>query len=208
VTVELIFGFALVSFFACLTPGPATLLMLTHGARFGFRDALPTGLGITATALVYGLAAMTGLGALLAVSKLAFTIIRWVGAAYIMWLGIKLIRSARSSERQSAADQVSTRRPGERFWQGMVVGASNPKAIAFYTAVFPQFINTSAPQLSHYAALLVVLGVTVLLSLSLWAAGGMRVAAWMERPLFARWFQRTTGGLFVGSGVGLAFADR
>jgi len=204
---ELLFGFALANIIACLLPGPAMLLSLTHGARFGLCPALATNVGLSLMAIVYGFVAMAGLGALLAVSEAVFSAIRLAGAAYLVWLGIKLLRSGGLEALAGSCSSGKNVRIGRLFRQGVLVGAGNPKAIAFYTAVFPQFIDTGAALLPQYVSLLTILFVTTFGCLTLCTACGTRVSGMLRSSLVSKWFARVTGGLFVSAGAALALSS-
>ena len=190
-----------------LTPGPNGLLALTHGACFGLRRSVGTVLGGAAGFLLLIAASLAGLGALLAASEQAFTVAKWIGAAYLVYLGIKVWRSPAAivAVGPGAADAGGAR-PSDLFRQGFLVAVSNPKALVFFAAFLPQFI---VPGLPYWMQLAVLGGTFVVVEIlyELMLAGlAQRIAPWLTRH--GRLFNRIAGGTFVGMGVVLAGAHR
>jgi homoserine/homoserine lactone efflux protein len=190
-----------------LTPGPNGLLALTHGARFGFPSSILTVLGGAAGFFVLVGVSLAGLGALLVASELAFTVAKWVGAAYLVYLGVRLWRAPAPDVVASVgASSRPHARPHRLFLEGFLVAVSNPKGIIFFAAFLPQFMTPGAPLLSQ----LLVLGgtfVTVEILYELMLAGlAHRIAPWLMRH--GRSFNRATGGAFIGIGAALATANR
>jgi homoserine/homoserine lactone efflux protein len=190
-----------------LTPGPNGLLALTHGARFGAARASFTVLGGVTGFLVLIAASLAGLGALLATSEQAFTVAKWIGAAYLVWLGLRLWKAPPPSV-DAAHDAAghADRRRSRLFAQGFLVAVSNPKALIFFAAFLPQFM---LPHASYWVQLAVLGGTFVVVEFlyELMVAGfAQRLAPWLARH--GRWFNRVTGCTFVGIGALLATARR
>ena len=190
-----------------LTPGPNGLLALTHGARFGAARASFTVLGGVTGFLVLIAASLAGLGALLAASEQAFTVAKWIGAAYLVWLGIRLWNAPPPSmdAAREAADHADRRR-SQLFAQGFLVAVSNPKALIFFAAFLPQFM---LPHVSYWVQLAVLGGTFVVVEFlyELMVAGfAQRLAPWLARH--GRWFNRGAGATFVGIGALLTTASR
>ncbi len=191
-----------------LTPGPNGLLVLTHGACFGLRPTIATVLGGVLGFLLLIAASLAGLGALLAASEEAFTVAKWIGAAYLVHLGVRVWRSPApvvATGSQAAADIRETR-PVRMFGQGFLVAASNPKALIFFAAFLPHFM---VPGVSYAVQLTVLGGTFVIVELiyELLLAGlAYHIAPWLARH--GRWFNRVTGGIFVGFGGVLAATNR
>ncbi|MFC3531493.1 LysE family translocator [Vogesella facilis] len=197
--------FVVTVFFVSATPGPNMLLAMSHGIRFGLRGALPTMAGLLlALGLVMGGSA-AGLGALLAASELLFSIVKYAGAAYLVWLGYQAWR-APVSDTAAASDDEGDKvvSAGQRFRTGFLVAMSNPKAFVFFTALFPQFMRADAPQLPQ----LVVLAGTFYVIESSWqlvyAFGGAKLKHWITSPLRQRLMNRFAGGSFMAAGVALS----
>jgi len=190
-----------------LTPGPNGLLSLTHGVRFGFRPTVWTVLGGGLGFLVLIAASLAGMGALLLVSERAFMAAKWLGALYLVWLGIRLWRAPAATVALPAGREGAERaRPWALFNQGFLVAVSNPKGLIFFAAFLPQFV---APGMSFLAQLAVFGGTFVAVEIvyELMLAGlAQRIAPWLVRH--GRAFNRAAGATFVGIGAALTTASR
>ena len=189
------------------TPGPSGLLALTHGARHGLALASFTVLGGALGFFTLIAVSLAGLGALLVASEQAFTIAKWAGAAYLVWLGIRLWRAPVTSFGALATTATASGASRFRlFRDGFLVAVSNPKVIIFFAAFLPQFMTPGASWLSE----LLILGgtfVVVETGFELMLAGmAWRISPWLTRH--GRWFNRLTGGAFIGVGALLATANR
>ncbi len=175
-----------------LTPGPTMLMCVTNAVNHGPRRAMTSVLGaITAVLCVMGLSAM-GLGALLATSEAAFTGAKLVGAAYLVWLGFKTFGSATLLPAGAPAPSVRS-----FYVQGFLVGASNPKAVLFFAAFFPQFLDPAVPMLPQFAILALTFVACELTVLTLCALGVGRLLPLRRRASVVRWINRACGGLFA-----------
>lgn len=190
-----------------LTPGPNGLLSLTHGARYGLGPTVFTVVGGVIGFMLLIAASLAGLGALLAASETAFTVAKWIGAAYLVYLGVRLWRAPASAVciAQDDADRREAS-PSRLFAQGFLVAASNPKAMIFFAAFLPQFMT---PDMSYWMQLAILGGtfaVTELIYELALASAAQRIAPWLTRN--GKWFNRVTGGTFVGIGGMLAATGR
>lgn len=191
------------------SPGPTMLMALSNALAHGASRGIASAAGSVGAVLVIMLLSALGLGAVLAASELAFTGLKIIGAAYLIYLGVKTWRSPAMDWSSSAQDQQAAR-PALRssFMQGVMVGASNPKALLFFTAFFPQFINPSAawaPQFGLLAITFVVFELSLLSAVSLGAA---RVKPWLAVKTRMLWLNRICGGLFASMGAALLLARR
>jgi threonine/homoserine/homoserine lactone efflux protein len=190
-----------------LTPGPNGLLVLTHGARFGARASLATVFGGALGFFLLIGVSLAGLGALLTASETAFTVAKFIGAAYLVYLGVRLwFAPAPVVAPVSATSAKPGAGPLGLFTEGFLVAVSNPKAIIFFAAFLPQFM---VPGMAFVPQLLVLGGTFVLVEIvyEIALAGlAHRVAPWLARH--GRLFNRVTGGLFVGIGASIALARR
>ena len=142
-----------------------------------------------------------GLGAVLLASETLFTVIKWIGVAYLLYLGIATWRApVKAFERKS--DDAHT--PKDVFLKGFLVNITNPKGIIFYVAILPQFIDVQRPQPTQYAILAATTLIVDLVIMSGYTAVAARVLRVMRDPARLRWVNRTLGGAFVAAGVALA----
>lgn len=191
----------------CLTPGPAVLLVLSQALARGARKSVFASLGILAANAFYFLLSATGVGAVLAASHNLFVAIKWMGAAYLIYLGVSSFFGKHSivPMPESAAPDTSNRRT---FANGFILQVANPKALLFFTALLPQFINPRQPVALQVA----ILGITsfvleffILIGYGILAGTASEIA---RQPRFATVTNRIAGVLLAGAGAGLAVLDR
>ncbi|MDP1956396.1 MAG: LysE family translocator [Polaromonas sp.] len=178
-----------------LTPGPTMLMCMTTSLNHGARKAMTSAAGSVSAVLGVMLLSALGLGALLAASETAFTVAKVVGATYLIYLGIKTFRSDAAVLR---SDEGMTEIPRRSFFlRGFLVGASNPKAVLFFAAFFPQFLNPAAPFVPQFAILALTFMAFELSVLTACALGVSRLAPLLRSSRAVRWFNRVSGGLFA-----------
>jgi threonine/homoserine/homoserine lactone efflux protein len=198
-----------------LTPGADTLFVVSRATAQGQRAGMVAALGIGAGCTVHITAAAVGVSALLVASANAFNVVKWLGAAYLVYLGIGMLRAQGAPAASSTAPEVT---PGPMlrpifwpiFWQGFMTNALNPKVAMFFLAFLPQFI---APDAAHPGLAMVLLGcvfnvnATLYLLIVAWLT--TRAAArWQGAHAAARWLQRGLGALFILFGARLALSTR
>jgi len=189
-----------------ITPGPTMLMCMTNSLNHGARHAMTSVAGaVTALVGVMLLSAM-GLGALLAASESAFTVAKVAGAAYLIWLGIRTFRS--DTVLKLDAEAVPAANRSSFYLQGLLVGASNPKAVLFFTAFFPQFLDSAAPIVPQFAILALTFIALEFTVLTLCALGVARLLPVLRSSGPARWCNRICGGLFALMGGLLLFTRR
>ena len=182
-----------------VTPGPNSLLVLTHGALHGHRKAVFT-IGGSALGFTLLIAlSMAGIGALLQASAHALTVLKVVGGAYLVWLGIQLWRAPAIALQPDAP--TSDARGSALFRDGLLTALSNPKALLFYGAFLPQFIDPARDLLTQFVAMAVVFVVVECVIEMGLAMLAHRVRPWLQRV--GRSFNRACGGLFVAMGMAL-----
>ncbi|BEP92108.1 LysE family translocator [Acidovorax sp. A79] len=187
-----------------LSPGPTMLMCMTSSLQHGPRKALAAAAGSVTAVLGTMLLSALGLGALLAASETAFWVLKAAGAAYLIWLGIKTFRSQTTvfDHMPAKGDQSKATAFARKLYvQGLIVGGSNPKALLFFTAFFPQFLDPAAawaPQFAVLASTFVAFEFTVL---TLCALGVARLAPVLRSGIRMRWFNRVSGGLFTLMGA-------
>ncbi|HEX8068790.1 MAG TPA: LysE family translocator [Pyrinomonadaceae bacterium] len=201
-TLKLLLLFAVTEFFVSLTPGPAVLLVLSQGMKAGFRPSVRGTLGIETANVIYFALSALGLGALLTASAVLFEVVRYVGAAYLVFIGIKML-AARGEVSGDARRVVPSARPAKLFWQGFVTQLSNPKAIVYFTSLLPQFVAPGGRVFEQFLVLglvSVAVEVPVLLAYGWVAERGGRLLP----DRYAALPDRIAGVFLVGAGVGLA----
>ena len=199
--------FALTETVLCLTPGPAVLLVLSQGLARGTGASVWSNLGILSGNTVYFALSATGLGALLLASYELFSLIRWAGAAYLLWLGVTTFLGRSGAPAVTAAQAPAT--SGARMLlHGFVLQISNPKALVFFTALLPQFIDPGAPitgQLLILALTSVAIEFVVLLA---YGAAAGRATALAARPRFRVLTNRLAGSMLILAGINVARIQR
>jgi homoserine/homoserine lactone efflux protein len=187
----------------CLTPGPAVLLVVAYALTRGAAASVWATLGIVSANILYFALSATGLGAVLLASYELFSLVRWLGAAYLIWLGVRMI-IGRSTVRPPAT--IGTGPARRTFVNGFLLQAANPKALLFFVALLPQFIDPGGRVASQVA----VLGITsVVIELVVLVAYGLaagRFHALAGRPRVARLAGAVGGTMLVGAGIGAARA--
>jgi threonine/homoserine/homoserine lactone efflux protein len=200
------FAFFVTATVAAIVPGPAVLYVAGQGLRHGARKAIAANLGILGGNAVWFAACAAGLAALVAVASPLFAALRWLGAAYLAWLGLRAWRDALRGLPSAQRLAAPVRGGGLRLWrQGVLLQLTNPKAILFFTALLPQFVEPAhaiAPQILVLAATSLLSEFVVLAAYGWLAArGGTLLVA---RPRLARAADAAAGTCLIGAGVGLA----
>jgi threonine/homoserine/homoserine lactone efflux protein len=179
-----------------LTPGADTLLVVGRSARGGWREGAIAALGIALGCLVHAVAAALGVAALLAASATAFRVLTWIGAAYLVWLGVQMLRQG--VKPQPAARAASNDSARGAFLQGLLTNVLNPKVGLFFLAFVPQFIDANAPSpLAAFLSLGLVFDLTGGTWLLIVAALTVRLRG-VVSTLAARWLNGIGGLLFLG----------
>jgi threonine/homoserine/homoserine lactone efflux protein len=191
-----------------ITPGPDTAYIVGRSIQLGWRGGAVAVLGIEAGCLLHVFAVAVGLSALLAASSVAFTLVKWAGAAYLCFMGVRMLL-ARAPAPVAAANGSSTISLRQVFVQGALTNALNPKVALFFLAFLPQFVNTDSP---HKAAAFALLGLIFIFNGTLWCLGVALFAAGAAGRIrksnraFA-WINRALGGTFVYLGFRVAMAQ-
>ncbi|KAF0230659.1 MAG: lysine exporter protein [Beijerinckiaceae bacterium] len=191
-------AFSAASVVLLLIPGPTILLVISYALGQGWRVALPMAAGVALGDFTAMTLSMLGIGALLMASATVFTVLKWCGAAYLIWLGIKLFRAGGTFEARANTEATSRLKMLAHAW---LITALNPKSITFFVAFLPQFLDTNAPLLPQ-----MVIFETTFLVLAFLNAFGYALVASKARTLFRqpsaiRTFNRTGGALLIGAGV-------
>lgn len=182
-------------------PGPNMALIVSNSVAYGTRWGLLTLAGTSTALAVQLLLVGVGMSTLLAAAGTWFEVLRWIGAAYLVWIGVQTWRAPPAALAPVAARGRSVRRTVGR---GLFVSLTNPKVLLFFGAFFPQFIVPHRPLLPQMALLSVTFLVIVSALDSIWATLAGRMRGWIARK--GRLLNRLSGGMLVGAGVGLALA--
>jgi threonine/homoserine/homoserine lactone efflux protein len=191
-------AFAAASAVLLVIPGPTILLVVSYALGQGWRTALPMAVGVALGDFTAMTLSMLGIGALLAASAMVFTALKWIGAAYLIYLGIKLFRAGGSLDAEPRTDRVSAVRMMAHAW---LVTALNPKSITFFVAFLPQFLDRHADfwtQMLIFETTFLVLAFANAFGYALVAARARRLVG---NPRAIRIFNRTGGTLLVGAGI-------
>jgi threonine/homoserine/homoserine lactone efflux protein len=199
---ELFAAFLLITGVLIITPGPIVTLVIATGAREGMRAALTTVIGTTLGNAVLLAAIAFGLSWVVRNAATLFEILRWVGAAYLIWLGIQAWRSAGKT---GAASVPSGH---VHVWRGFAVALSNPKTIAFFTAFLPQFVDPTLPVEQQLAVMCIVSVVLAAFTDAGWAVAAGLGRMWFMQGWRAKFLGRLSGVALIAGGVWLSLARR
>ena len=206
--------FAPIAVAIALTPGPNNFCALNNGLREGVRPSILATVGrVSAFAIFLSISAV-GLGAMLLASETAFATVKWIGAAYLFYLGLRAWRSADLGSFRLADDAEANARARPRrslralATQEFLLGISNPKAIMLFAAVFPQFIDPSRPAVRQFVVLGAIYLGAEFVSSAVYATGGRHIRRVVRTSRGARRLNKATGGFFIGAGSLLALTQR
>lgn len=204
-TIEWWLAWLLTTSILSLSPGSGAINTMSTGISHGYRGAVASiaGLqvGLASQIVLVGI----GLGALFSQSVLAFEVLKWAGAAYLIWLGIQQWRSAGAIDLQAVAKAMPRRK---LFKRAVLVNLTNPKSIVFLAALFPQFIIPHQPQAMQYLVLGVTTVVVDIIVMIGYATLAKHIAVWIKGPKQMKLLNRLFGGMFMAVGALLACARR
>ena len=202
---ETILTFSAVAWLAILSPGPAILLALRNGVAFGLRAVTWSALGNVTGVFMLSAAAMLGLGVLLKSSALLFGAVKLLGALYLFYVGLRHL-FGRSSVLIASAETAAGAKTPTRFAlysEAVLLAATNPKPILFFTALFPQFINASAPLLPQFFVLTGIFMALSFATLLGYASVAGRARFFLLKPRVSKWINRLVGSIFISFGAAL-----
>lgn len=196
--------FAMLAAVNIVTPGPGVMLTLTNAIRHPLKDALAGILGVASGTFLVAALSVIGVGAVLLASSFAFAVMKYAGAAYLIYLGIKLWRAPPRAFVEMPTTRASLTR---RFVEGFVLQVSNPNAILFFLALFPQFIDQTVHGLERAAALVAGYAAMVVAIHSLYAGAARQTRLLLRSAGGGRLINRIGGTAFILSGLALAAAS-
>jgi threonine/homoserine/homoserine lactone efflux protein len=209
--IDLYLSFLVAALIVIASPGPDSLNSLAIGLARGRREGVAYALGVGVGCLTHTLWAMLGISAVVAASATLFNVIKWIGVAYLLWLGAQSLRSTGRFTVSSASDRGPSVSATQRFRQGLLTNALNPKVMLFFLAFLPQFVDPQRGLAVIWQLGLMGLTFTLVTALAYsalaWSAGavGGRLA---KQPRIALWLERATGIVFIAMAARLALADR
>ena len=196
-------------FVASIVPGPSMLLALTHGMKYGAKRTIASALGNLSITLLQATVSIAGLGAILLASEGLFNIIKWIGAAYLIYMGLSIWRSPDMAVSENTNSHLSSKAPLRKMYlQAAFVTAGNPKAIVFFTAVFPQFIDPDAAYIPQFGMLMGTGGIIAFGCFMIYAIGGQKIVTLFSKATVGKYFNKIIGGTFIGAGIGLATSNK
>jgi homoserine/homoserine lactone efflux protein len=198
--------FVAVSIVPAISPGPAILLAISNSLRYGARATFYSALGNALGLTMLGFAVAFGLAALLEISALAFTVVKIIGAIYLVYLGIKLWRDGNAISLPSQAVPIMGRR--KLFGQALLVSVTNPKALILLAALIPPFIDRAQPLLPQAAAMAVTYAFMCFLNHLMLAFASGKVRRFLSSQTRMLAVRRVLGSMFIGFGAALAAASR
>ncbi|KQN60306.1 homoserine/homoserine lactone efflux protein [Erwinia sp. E602] len=204
-TIEWWLTYLLTTSILSLSPGSGAINTMSTGISHGYRGAVASISGLQVGLSIHILLVGIGLGALFSQSLLAFEVLKWAGAAYLIWLGIQQWRSAGAIDLNAVAQAMPRRK---LFQRAVLVNLTNPKSIVFLAALFPQFIIAHQPQAMQYLVLGVTTVVMDIIVMIGYATLATRIAGWIKGPRQMKLLNRIFGGMFMAIGAVLATARR
>jgi homoserine/homoserine lactone efflux protein len=191
------------------TPGPAVLLVISESLSSGAQAGIAASLGILTANAAYFALSGTSLGAVLVASGKAFLVVKWAGSCYLVWLGGRMILGLQgTSERDGATADATPRSQRRSFSLAVLTQGANPKALVFFTAILPQFINPAGPLLRQ----ILILGVSSIgiefVVLSIYVLTCHKARTWVARRRFTDALERVGGAFLIAAGIGLALLGR
>ncbi|HQS68888.1 MAG: amino acid transporter [Novosphingobium sp. 28-62-57] len=195
--------FVVTVFFISGSPGPNMLHVMTRSVQLGLGRTLYAMAGCFLAVVSLLSASALGLTALLSALPGAFTVLRVLGAGYLLWLGYKAWTARVEAVEAEAARAAPAISNGQIFRTAFGVGISNPKALLFAAAFLPQFIDASRPELPQFGIMVLTFGITEISWFFIYALGGRSIARALTRPSLQTLFNRVTGGIFVAFGIGM-----
>ena len=209
-SIDLWLAFAAASAIVLVIPGPTILLVVSYSLGHGRRAAVPLVGGVALGDFTAITASLLGLGALLAASGTLFAILKWVGAAYLVFLGIKLWRAAAAPMEVAGGDgQLATAEsvqmnPRRLFWHSFAVTATNPKGLVFFVAFLPQFLDPTQPVLAQFAVMELTFLVLASVNCALYAAAASGARSAIRRPSVLWAVNRVGGSILIAAGIATA----
>jgi threonine/homoserine/homoserine lactone efflux protein len=197
--------YIVVAFFYITSPGPAILLAIFNGLRANMRIVALSSFGNVVGLGVLSVASILGLGTILTASATLFMIVKFIGALYLVYLGIKFFINNKIVNFDDTEEKKSYQHKSKLiyFYEAFFLAVTNPKPILFFTAIFPQFLDLDAPILPQFTTMTTLFLTISFFSLCTYGLIAKRSKVWLSNNSRMSWFHRITGGIFIGMGIGL-----
>ncbi|MDD1795178.1 LysE family translocator [Enterovibrio sp. ZSDZ42] len=203
-SVDILVMYSIVSFFYIISPGPAVILAMYNGAMNGTRAVMASAFGNIIGLLLLSTLSISGLSAIVLTSSTLFTVLKLVGACYLVFLGVKQLRNSTPLAQPNFDKSEQEHRGNASFFkEGLIVAATNPKPILFFAALFPQFLDTTQSIAPQFVVMTLIFMAFSFLSLSTYGYIANKAKGVISNPNGIRWFTRISGGLFIGMGASL-----
>ncbi|MTI80894.1 MAG: LysE family translocator [Firmicutes bacterium] len=189
---------------ASITPGPSMILALNHGLKYGANRTIASAFGNLTATLIQASLSIAGLGAILMQSETTFNIIKYLGASYLIYLGIRSFLASTDLTikiNEEKHEKVTFKR---LYWEAFLVTAGNPKAVIFFTALFPQFIDTQKNTPFQFIIILIILAIIAFCCMMLYGYFGQSLLKILQKAKVTKIFNRIVGTTLIGMGIGLA----
>lgn len=198
--------FSITVFVASIIPGPSMLLALTHGINYGAKRTIASALGNVTITFIQASISIAGLGSILIASETLFQIIKLLGAVYLVYIGMNILRSSKSLLTDES-DCFSRKIPLKKMYiRAALVTVGNPKAVLFFTAVFPQFINTKSDFIIQFSVLMTICILIAFFCFMIYAICGQKLVAVFINHTIGNYIKKILGCTFIGAGIGLAIS--
>jgi homoserine/homoserine lactone efflux protein len=198
--------FLSITFVVSASPGPVMLTCMTNGGRLGLRKAFVGMLGASAGNLCLVALSALGLGLILSQNDILFNILKWGGAAYLIFLGVQIMRSPVVLEQQHGALSVDSTK--SLWWNSFFIAVSNPKGLIYFGALFPQFIAYHQPLAAQFLVLTLTFLITDLVWMFIYAIAGNSIMRWLKTPTHQLWFNSLSGLVLIAAGVFMALSGK
>ncbi|MCP4706385.1 MAG: LysE family translocator [candidate division Zixibacteria bacterium] len=206
---DFILIFSMTVFVASILPGPSMLLALTHGMYFGAKRTIASAMGNVTVTLIQASISIAGLGTILLASEAVFQFIKLAGAAYLIYMGINILLSSKLLLPTGEFNHSTKHNPLKKMYlQAALVTVGNPKAIVFFTAIFPQFIDHDAAYLPQFCILLTICALMAFCCFMIYAICGQKIVSLFPKSIFRKYIKRIIGVSFIGVGLGLATSNK
>ncbi len=189
---------------ASIIPGPSMMLALTHGIKYGYRRSLATALGNTFASLLQAIIAISGLSIIFTTSEILFSIISYLGAGYLVYIGISLFKTPMENTLKIDNKDCEQESLQKMFNQAFLIAIGNPKAILFFTALFPQFLTQNNAPFMQYFFMTLTLGIIAFICMMLYSIAGHHASSFFKTSKVGKYLNKIIGGIFVSAGCGVA----